>query len=81
MKLPRNLTGAQLIKALEQFGYQATRQAGSHMRLTCQNPKEHHLTVPLHDPLRIGTLASILAEVAAHHSTTRDELIQKLFGK
>jgi predicted RNA binding protein YcfA (HicA-like mRNA interferase family) len=30
MKLPRDLTGAQLIKALEQLGYQATRQAGSH---------------------------------------------------
>ncbi|MBI5891240.1 MAG: hypothetical protein HZB47_11285 [Nitrosomonadales bacterium] len=64
MKLPRNLTGAQLIKALEQLGYQATRQAGSHA-----------------DPLRIGTLASILADVAAHHGMARDDLIQKLFGK
>lgn len=81
MKLPRNLTGAQLIKALEQIGYQPTRQAGSHVRLTCQLSKEHHLTVPLHDPLRIGTLASILADVAMHHGITRDALIQKLFGK
>ena len=81
MKLPRNLTGAQLIKALEQLGYQATRQAGSHVRLTCQNPKEHHITVPLHDPLRIGTLASILADVATHHDMTKDGLIQKMFGK
>jgi len=81
MKLPRNLTGAQLIKALEQLGYQPSRQAGSHVRLTCLLPQEHHLTVPLHDPLRIGTLAAILAEVALHHGMTRDELIQKLFGK
>jgi predicted RNA binding protein YcfA (HicA-like mRNA interferase family) len=81
MKIPRDLTGSQLIKALDKLGYQATRQAGSHIRLTCALPKEHHITVPLHDPLRIGTLAAILADVATHHSTTRDELIQKLFGK
>lgn len=79
MKIPRDLTGSQLIKALDKFGYQATRQAGSHVRLTCALPKEHHITVPLHD-LRIGTLAAILADVATHHSTTRDELIQNLFG-
>jgi len=81
MKLPRNLTGSQLIKALELLDYKATRQAGSHVRLTCALPKEHHITVPLHDPLRIGTLAAILADIATHQSTTRDELIQKLFGK
>jgi predicted RNA binding protein YcfA (HicA-like mRNA interferase family) len=81
MKLPRDLTGAQLIKALELLGYQATRQAGSHVRLACQQPKEHHITVPLHDPLRIGTLAAILADVASHRDMTRDGLIQKMFGK
>jgi predicted RNA binding protein YcfA (HicA-like mRNA interferase family) len=81
MKLPRNLSGAQLIKALQQLGYQATRQTGSHVRLTSLLPKEHHLTIPLHDPLRIGTLAAILADVAAHHSMTREALIIRLFGK
>ena len=81
MKLPRNLTGAQLIKALETLGYQATRQTGSHVRLTCPLPKEHHLTVPLHDPLRIGTLAAILADVATHQGMTRDAVSNKLFGK
>lgn len=81
MKMPRNLSGAQLIKALEHVGYQATRQTGSHVRLTCPVPKEHHLTVPLHDPLRIGTLAAILSDVAPHHSMTREALVQRLFGK
>jgi len=81
MKLPRNLSGAQLIKALEKLGYQATRQTGSHVRLTSLQSKEHHLTVPLHDPLRIGTLAAILADVAARHGLTREALITKLFGK
>lgn len=80
MKLPRDLSGAQLIKAMERLGYQTTRQSGSHVRLTCASPEEHHLTIPLHDPLRIGTLAAILADVAAHHRLTRDVLITRLFG-
>ncbi|WP_211752218.1 hypothetical protein [Nitrosomonas communis] len=43
-------------------------------------PKQHHLTIPLHDPLRIGTLASILTEVAKHHSLSREDVIPTLFG-
>jgi predicted RNA binding protein YcfA (HicA-like mRNA interferase family) len=81
MKLPRNLSGAQLIKALEQLGYQAARQTGSHVRLASLLSKEHHLTIPLHDPLRIGTLAAILTDVAMHHGITRDELLARLFRK
>ena len=38
-----------------------------------------HFTVPLHDPLRVGTLAGILAAVAAHHGLSRDHLIVRLF--
>ena len=81
MKLPRNLSGAQLIKSLEKLGYKSTRQTGSHVRLASQISKEHHITIPLHDPLRIGTLAAILADVATHHGMTRDALINRLFGK
>jgi predicted RNA binding protein YcfA (HicA-like mRNA interferase family) len=81
MKLPRNLTGAQLIKSLEQLGYRTTRQTGSHVWPKSHSAKEHHITVPLHDPLRIGTLAAILTDVASHHGMTKDALTQKLFGK
>ena len=80
MRLPRDLTGAQLVLSLAKLGYVATRQSGSHVRLTCNVPTQHHLTVPNHDPLRIGTLAGILAAVADAHHMTRDELLQKLFG-
>jgi len=78
--LPRDLTGAQLIRALGKLGYVPTRQTGSHVRLTCESPAQHHVTVPLHDPLRIGTLAGILAAVADARGLTRDELQQQLFG-
>lgn len=81
MKLSRDLTGKQLVKALEQMGYRMTRQTGSHARLSCEIAGRHHVTVPLHDPLRVGTLAAILADVAAHHKLTRDDLVFKLFGK
>lgn len=80
MKLPRDLSGAQLAKALARVGYSATRQSGSHLRLTAAGPSEHHVTIPLHDPLRVGTLAAILADVAAHQEISRDELLDRLFG-
>jgi predicted RNA binding protein YcfA (HicA-like mRNA interferase family) len=63
---------------LAKLGYVVTRQAGSHVRLTTQQCGEHHVTIPQHDPLRIGTLASILAAVAAHHAISRDELLHRL---
>jgi len=80
MKLPRDLSGAQLAKALARVGYSTTRQTGSHLRLTTASPSEHHVTIPLHDPLRVGTLAAILADIAAHHEISRDELLNRLFG-
>ena len=63
MKLPRDLSGATLAKALVRVGYGVTRQTGSHLRLTTAKPSEHHITLPVHDPLKIGTLAAILADV------------------
>ena len=79
MKLPRNLTGAELIRALRQLGYSVTRQTGSHVRLTSEQPSQHHITVPLHDPLRIGTLAAILSDIAVEKNMSRDELLAELF--
>lgn len=79
MKLPRDVSGADLAKALRRLGYQITRQAGSHLRLTTSEGGEHHLTIPQHDPLKVGTLAGILSDVAAHFQMSRDELLHRLF--
>lgn len=79
-RLPRNLDGVELARALGVLGYQVTRQTGSHIRLTTQQGGEHHVTIPAHDPLRVGTLAAILADVAQHAALERAELLQKLFG-
>ncbi|HEX8772100.1 MAG TPA: type II toxin-antitoxin system HicA family toxin [Pyrinomonadaceae bacterium] len=78
MKLPRDMSGADLAKALKILGYQVTRQTGSHMRLTTTEGGEHHVTIPRHDPLRVGTLAAILDDVAVHFQLSRAELIAKL---
>lgn len=80
MRIPRDLSGADLIKRLSRFGYAVTRQTGSHLRLTSQDCGEHHVTIPNHDPLRIGTLAAILDSVAAHHGLTREALLRKLLS-
>jgi hypothetical protein len=50
------------------------------MRLTTTNPAEHHITIPRHPALRVGTLASILDDVATHLKVTREELLARLFA-
>ncbi len=79
MRLPRDLSGTELAAALGRLGYEITRQKGSHIRLTTQRGGEHHVTVPLHRPLRIGTVAGILKEVADHLGIDRDALERQLF--
>jgi predicted RNA binding protein YcfA (HicA-like mRNA interferase family) len=51
VKVPRDLSSTQLIRLLSNFGYEITRQTGSHIRLTTQSNGQHHITVPAHDPL------------------------------
>jgi predicted RNA binding protein YcfA (HicA-like mRNA interferase family) len=62
MKLPRDLSGEALAKALEKLGYTMDRQTGSHIRLTTQENGEHHITIPNHSPIKIGTL-SLLSRI------------------
>ena len=80
MKLPRDLSGRDLAQALRIFGYRITRESGSHLRLTTLERGEHHLTIPDHPSLRIGTLAAILGEVAAHAQQDRAEVVHRLFA-
>lgn len=80
MRLPRDVLGADLAKVLKAFGYQVTRQTGSHLRLTTLEQGEHHVTISLHHPLRVGTLAAILASVAEHFEMSCEELATRLFG-
>jgi predicted RNA binding protein YcfA (HicA-like mRNA interferase family) len=83
MKFPRNVSSRDLTARLARLGYTVTRQKGSHIRLTraaTSNRPEHHITIPDHDELKIGTLAAILDEVAEASGMTRDALVELLFG-
>jgi len=79
MRMPRSWTGEDLIRRLRKYGYEPTRQTGSHVRLTRDTENgHHHITIPLHNPLRVGTLNSILGEVADHLGMDRQDLLQNL---
>lgn len=81
MKVPRDISGIDLEKLLHRFGYEPTRQHGSHIRLTTNaRGAEHHITVPAHKFLKIGTLESILTEVAGHLALPRSEFERELFA-
>jgi predicted RNA binding protein YcfA (HicA-like mRNA interferase family) len=80
MKLPRDLSSDELVKSLARLGYVVDRQTGSHIRLTTQRHGEHHVTIPAHDPVKIGTLNAILRDVATHASLSREELLETLFA-
>lgn len=81
VRLPRDLSGRKLAGALRRYGYQVTREVGSHRRLTTQQGGEHHVTIPDHASLRVGTLASILADVASHLGIERSALASDIFGR
>jgi predicted RNA binding protein YcfA (HicA-like mRNA interferase family) len=61
-KLP-HLSGGEIQRALERLGFQKVRQNGSHVVMKRESKG---CVVPMHDEVKIGTLAGILrqAEVA-----------------
>jgi len=79
MRLPRDLTGKKFAKMVEVLGYKIERQTGSHIRLTTINNGEHHITIPNHSPIKVGTLNAILKDIANHFETTREDLIDQFF--
>ena len=81
MRVPGDLTGERLIRGLTKLGYVETRQRSSHVRLTLPadagaGRAEHHVTVPLHDPVRVGTLNGILGDVAGPLRMSKDDVIR-----
>ena len=78
MRLPRDVAGSDLVKALRKFGYETSRQSGSHIRITTETNGTHHITIPNHNPIKLGTLAAILDDVAEHHKIDRNDLIIRL---
>jgi predicted RNA binding protein YcfA (HicA-like mRNA interferase family) len=57
-KLPR-VSGAQAIRALERLGFVKVRQSGSHVVM---RRADKGCVVPMHDELKVGTLAGVLRQ-------------------
>ena len=75
MRLSRNLSGKDLAKGMEKAGYCIVRQKGSHIRpSSTTKAKQHHITIPNHKNLRIGTLSSVLIAVSQHLEVSKEEL-------
>ncbi len=80
MKLPRDVSGQDLVRLLSRLEYETTRQTGSHIRLTRPGEVPHHITIPRHESLKVGTLSVILKDVAEHLKVNKDELVAILWG-
>jgi predicted RNA binding protein YcfA (HicA-like mRNA interferase family) len=78
MKIPRDVSGEQLVRRLKKLGYAVVRQNSSHARLTHPGPPQHHITVPMHKPLKIGMLQGLLKQVAEQRSLSLETLIEDL---
>lgn len=81
MRLPRDISGLELCKLLKIYGYTITRQKGSHIRLTTEIPTRHHITIPTHSPLKLGTLNSILEDISKHLGIPKMDISSEIFSK
>ncbi|MEP0813211.1 MAG: type II toxin-antitoxin system HicA family toxin [bacterium] len=81
MRIPRDLSGREFLKKLSVLGYEFRYQTGSHLICeTLQNGK-HRVSIPNHNPVKVGTLSWILGDIADHHGKSQKELMLLLFGK
>lgn len=71
MKLPRDITGAEAVKALRRLGFTVARQEGSHIRLVKEGLR---VTVPNHKSIAVGTLKSIIRQAGL----TTEEFMENL---
>ena len=79
-RLPRDITGRELAKLLNRYGYSVIRETGSHIRLVSKyHQSEHKITIPDHQSITIGTLNNILSDVAEYLKISKQELVREIF--
>ncbi|MBI2814731.1 MAG: type II toxin-antitoxin system HicA family toxin [Opitutae bacterium] len=79
MKLPRDVSGRDLVKALSRdWGYRQVHQVGSHIILQTDTPQSHRISIPDHSPVKIGTLNAILRAVATAKGVRREDVLRSI---
>ena len=71
-KLPRKLSGKQLLRVFRKLGFVVVRQRSSHVFIEHQDGR--HLTIPMYDVVPVNLLNWILAEA----QVTREEFLRLL---
>lgn len=80
MKIPRDISGEDILKKLKKIGYEKTKQTGSHIKLTKKlNIGEHNITIPNHNPIKIGTLNNIINDLSENLKLNKEEIYKILF--
>lgn len=75
-KIPRNLSAKKLINNLGKWQYKISRKRGDHIRLTSNfMGYKHHITIPNHNPIKVGTLNAILKDIASYLKINKDDLL------
>ena len=59
MKLPRDVSGLEAVRALKRLGFVSLRQTGSHLIL---RKDSRTVVVPQHKPLKPGTLKGVIEQ-------------------
>jgi predicted RNA binding protein YcfA (HicA-like mRNA interferase family) len=76
VKIPRDLSGREIVKVLcKHWDYRQVHQEGSHIILQTHTPSHQRIPVPDHNPIRIGTLNSILRLVAMHKGVDKQDVL------
>lgn len=79
MKIPRNLKGSYLSTILcKSWHYKIVHQEGSHIILETDRPNHQRISIPNHNPLRVGTLNGILTTVARHKQVSKQDILDTL---
>ena len=71
MKVPRDLNGPEVARALRRLGFSVQRQTGSHLIL---RQGSRTVVVPQHKPIKPGTLKGVMEQAGV----TLEDLIRHL---
>ena len=71
MKIPRDVNGSEAAKALHRLGFAVKRQTGSHLIM---RKGGRTVVVPMHKPIKPGTLAGLIEQAGVSVETFCAEL-------